>query len=91
MARNQQKKQQRITEIESEQSIGKYEPAEKAPFSESSKRSNAKTIKPDREENIALHSTDEETADHYGSREETQAALEGKIASQNTLKLHGHF
>jgi hypothetical protein len=36
------------------------------------------------------HDSDEETADHYGSPEETQAALEGKIASQNTLKLH-HF
>lgn len=34
------------------------------------------------------HPADEETADHYGSREETQAALEGKIASQNTLRLH---
>lgn len=28
------------------------------------------------------------TADHYGSREETNAALEDKIAVQNTLKLH---
>jgi hypothetical protein len=34
------------------------------------------------------HASDEEEADHYGSREETQAALEGKIASQNTLRLH---
>lgn len=35
-----------------------------------------------------IHAADEETADHYGSPEETQAALEGKIASQNTLRLH---
>ena len=31
-----------------------------------------------------------DTADHYGSREETTAALEGKIALQNTLRLHEH-
>jgi hypothetical protein len=37
------------------------------------------------------HPADDASADHYGSREETQAALEGKIASQNTLKLHGRL
>ncbi|WP_303673803.1 hypothetical protein [Vampirovibrio chlorellavorus] len=34
------------------------------------------------------HPADDSTADHYGSREETNAALEDKIAIQNTLKLH---
>jgi hypothetical protein len=37
------------------------------------------------------HRADNSTADHYGSREETNAALEDKIAIQNTLKLHEHF
>ncbi|MCE3235756.1 MAG: hypothetical protein K0Q50_1936 [Vampirovibrio sp.] len=37
------------------------------------------------------HPADEETADHYGSREETRAALEEKIATQNALKLHDQF
>jgi hypothetical protein len=37
------------------------------------------------------HAADTEMADHYGSREETQAALEGKIASQNSRKLHEHL
>jgi hypothetical protein len=37
------------------------------------------------------HRVDNSTADHYGSREETNAALEDKIAIQNTLKLHEHF
>ncbi|WP_373531285.1 hypothetical protein [Vampirovibrio sp.] len=37
------------------------------------------------------HRGDDSTADHYGSREETNAALEDKIAIQNTLKLHEHF
>lgn len=37
------------------------------------------------------HAADDSTADHYGSREETNAALEDKIALQNTLKLHEHF
>lgn len=37
------------------------------------------------------HPADEQTADHYGSREETQAALEEKIATQNTLRLHERF
>lgn len=36
----------------------------------------------------AKHPADDSTADHYGSREETNAALEDKIAVQNTLKLH---
>ena len=35
------------------------------------------------------HAADDATADHYGSREETTAALEGKIAIQNTRRLHG--
>lgn len=35
----------------------------------------------------AKHAADDSTADHYGSREETTAALEDKIALQNTLKL----
>ncbi len=39
----------------------------------------------------ATHPADDDTADHYGSREETNAALEDKIALQNTLKLHDHF
>jgi len=39
----------------------------------------------------ARHSADDSTADHYGSREETNAALEGKIAMQNTRRLHGHY
>lgn len=39
----------------------------------------------------AVHPADDDTADHYGSREETNAALEDKIALQNTLKLHDHF
>ena len=38
----------------------------------------------------AKHAADDATADHYGSREETTAALEGKIAMQNTRRLHGH-
>ena len=37
------------------------------------------------------HAADDATADHYGSREETNAALEGKIAIQNTRRLHGNF
>lgn len=37
------------------------------------------------------HPADEDTADHYGSREETNAALEDKIALQNTLRLHDRF
>lgn len=37
------------------------------------------------------HPADEQTADHYGSREETRAALEEKIATQNTLRLHDRF
>lgn len=39
----------------------------------------------------ATHAADDSTADHYGSRAETNAALEDKIAVQNTLKLHDHF
>ena len=35
------------------------------------------------------HVADNATADHYGSREETNAALEEKIAIQNTRRLHG--
>ncbi len=31
---------------------------------------------------------DNASADHYGSREETNAALEEKIAIQNTRRLH---
>ena len=38
----------------------------------------------------AKHPADNETADHYGSREETNAALEEKIAIQNTRRLYGH-
>lgn len=34
--------------------------------------------------------TNDDQVEHYGSREETQAALEGKIANQNTRKLHEH-
>lgn len=37
------------------------------------------------------HAADDSTADHYGSRAETNAALEDKIAVQNTRKLHEHF
>jgi hypothetical protein len=40
---------------------------------------------------LKKHRIDDSTADHYGSREETNAALEDKIAVQNTLKLHEHF
>jgi hypothetical protein len=39
----------------------------------------------------AKHAADDTTADHYGSREETNAALEGKVAIQNTRRLHGHL
>lgn len=38
-----------------------------------------------------VHAADDSTADHYGSREETNAALEEKIAIQNTRRLHKHF
>ncbi len=37
------------------------------------------------------HAADDSSADHYGSREETNAALEDKIALQNTIRLHEHF
>jgi hypothetical protein len=39
----------------------------------------------------ARHAADDSTADHYGSREETNAALEERIAIQNTRRLHGHY
>jgi hypothetical protein len=39
----------------------------------------------------ARHASDDSTADHYGSREETNAALEERIAIQNTRRLHGHY
>lgn len=39
----------------------------------------------------AKHAADDSTADHYGSREETNAALEEKIAVQNSRRLHGHL
>jgi len=39
----------------------------------------------------AKHPADNATADHYGSREETNAALEEKIAIQNTRRLYGHY
>jgi hypothetical protein len=35
----------------------------------------------------ATHPADDNTADHYGSRAETQAALEGRIANLNARKL----
>lgn len=35
----------------------------------------------------AKHPADDMTADHYGSRAETNAALEGKIAMQNSRRL----
>jgi hypothetical protein len=37
----------------------------------------------------AKHAADDATADHYGSREETNAALEEKVAIQNTRRLYG--
>lgn len=39
----------------------------------------------------SVHPADDDTADHYGSREETNAALEEKVAQQNTLRLHARF
>jgi hypothetical protein len=35
------------------------------------------------------HPANDDTADHYGSRAETQAALEGRIANLNTRQLKG--
>lgn len=38
-----------------------------------------------------VHASDDATAEHFGSREETNAALEDKVALQNTLRLSGHI
>ena len=40
---------------------------------------------------VLLQTSDDDEVERFGSREETNAALEGKIALQNTRRLHGRY